>query len=290
MYQHIATHCNTLQHTATHCNTLQHTATHCNNVCVYILWITCMRSTKKLPRNGPTWSIEYFFYIHIHTRVAARNSNCCDRKRYYWWNIHIQKYLHTHSQRSNNECCERNRHFWWICIIHHTYTPTHTHLTALHIVAVCCSVLQCVAMCCSVLQCVAVCCSGLHGRSATKLKCVAMCCNVLQCAAVCCRVLQCVAACCSVLHWRDVAFHYAAGLHGGSATKFKRKGGAWGKRRRNNLCRWVSMCCSVLQCVALCCNVLQYVAVCCSEMMIRPICICIWDLCGTYIWDFAYGK
>jgi len=123
MYQHIATHCNTLQHTATHCNTLQHTATHCNNVCVYILWITCMRSTKKLPRNGPTWSIEYFFYIHIHTRVAARNSNCCDRKRYYWWNIHIQKYLHTHSQRSNNECCERNRHFWWICIIHHTYTP-----------------------------------------------------------------------------------------------------------------------------------------------------------------------
>ena len=45
-------------------------------------------------------------------------------------------------------------------------------LSALHRVAVCCSVLQCVAArCCSVLQCIVVCCS------------------VLQCAAVCCSLL-----------------------------------------------------------------------------------------------------
>jgi len=36
VYQHTATHCNTLQHTATHCNALRHThctATHCNTYC-----------------------------------------------------------------------------------------------------------------------------------------------------------------------------------------------------------------------------------------------------------------
>jgi len=38
-----------------------------------------------------------------------------------------------------------------------------------HLVAVCCSVLQCVAVCCSVLQCVAVCCSVLQR--------VAVCCS-----------------------------------------------------------------------------------------------------------------
>ena len=43
--------------------------------------------------------------------------------------------------------------------------------SALFLVAVYCSVLQCVSVCCSVLQCVAVCCS--------VLQCVAVCSSVL---------------------------------------------------------------------------------------------------------------
>jgi len=78
-----------------------------------------------------------------------------------------------------------------------------------HLVAVCCSVLQCVAVCCSVLQCVhlsPVASSRSYEQhdsfSCSVLQCVTVCGSVLQCVAVCCSVLQRVAVCCSV--WQCV--------------------------------------------------------------------------------------
>jgi len=53
-----------------------------------------------------------------------------------------------------------------------------------HVVAVCCSVLQCVAVCVHTPRCAS-------GRGNTDDH---SCCSVLQCVAVCCSVLQCVAA------------------------------------------------------------------------------------------------
>jgi len=74
-----------------------------------------------------------------------------------------------------------------------------------HVVAVCCSVLQCVAVCCSVLQCVAVCvhtprCVLGKGKSSDH-----SCCSVLQCVCTPCAVpwvevivmITVVAVCCS---------------------------------------------------------------------------------------------
>jgi len=83
-----------------------------------------------------------------------------------------------------------------------------------HIVAVCCSALQCDAVCCSVLQhralvqhssrlglCVATLLQYIAVRCSVLQR-VAVCCSELQhgvCVAVCCSDLQCVSVCCSVL-------------------------------------------------------------------------------------------
>jgi len=117
-------------------------------------------------------------------------------------------------------------------------------------VLVYCSVLQRDAVCCSVLQCVAAWCS--------VLQCVAVCCSVLQCVAVCCSVLQCVAVCCSVLQWKclqDTLWSSSNLLLCARCVA--------ARQCITTVCRfrYVTVYCSVLQCIAVCCSVLQCVAV-----------------------------
>jgi len=87
----------------------------------------------------------------------------------------------------------------------------------LQCVAVCCSVFVladilsgtiCVAVCYSALHYVAVCCSVFLEDTLAGAICVLVCCSMLQCVAVCFNVLQCVCpqrhsgrcnVCCSVL-------------------------------------------------------------------------------------------
>jgi len=129
------------------------------------------------------------------------------------------------------------------------------------------SVVQCltIAVCCSVLQCVAVCCSVLqlpptkNRLTGTRLiwRRRSSVLNVLrQCIAVCCSVFQFVAVCCSGTYQKQG------------------KGAAV-------CCKYVVVCCSVLQCAAVCCRVLQCAAVCCSVRQSVVVCCSVLQLAPT---------
>jgi len=120
-------------------------------------------------------------------------------------------------------------------------------------------VTQCVAVCCRALQCVA---SSVDGSEPARdmdkwlVQCVAACCSVLQSAAV---LSQCVAECCSVLTQPLMG----ANLH---ATRTLER---WSVLHCVAVCRsvlqvlqYVTVCCSVSQCVAVRCNALPHPLMC----------------------------
>jgi len=102
-----------------------------------------------------------------------------------------------------------------------------------------------------------------HAYTFDSMQCVALCCTVLQCVAVCCSVsciheslvyhtLQHTATHCRCMHDDSVCnTHIVCTMT---------------RHHMQRLCRYVAVCCSVLQCVAVCCSVLQCVTVCCSVL------------------------
>ena len=128
-------------------------------------------------------------------------------------------------------------------------------------------------MCCSVLQCVVVCCSVRkmwhHYLWRTRL----VCCNVWQCVAMHKKRIAtihaeldwCVAVCCGVRVRTRIPGHVQrCSLPRPQSVSCK--------------CRWMKMCCRVLQYVAVCSNV-------CADMSSRPL----YDIC-IYIYICVYMR
>ena len=174
----------------------------------------------------------------------------------------------------------------------HTHIYTYTHCSAFRMEDSCmCSVLQCVAACCSVLQCAAApVCSRLTPPPSH------VCCNTLQCASVWCSVLQCVVPCVAVrfsalqsvvarLH-RDTLQcntlqHIAT--HCNTQARLQRE-----KLPVHVSCKYVAVCCSVLQCVAVRCSALHCVAVPCRALQCVAVC-CSALQCATVL-SVCYGS
>jgi len=142
---------------------------------------------------------------------------------------------------------------------HESHCGPKTRVVKLHIVAVCCSMLQCVAVSCSELQCVAVSC-GRKTR-VVKLHIVTVCCSVLQCVAVCCSELWPKDACSKTTFskWDFVEMEYPVRAlpfrmwQKGTVMESSHESHCGPKTRVVKL-HIVAVCCSVLQCVAVSCS------------------------------------
>jgi len=199
--QHTTAHCNTLQYTATHCNTLQHTAAHCNTLQHPATHLTHICHTSTLGGQNERFHGCLCAAVASHSggyNTMQHTATHCNTLQHSATRCNTLTYLsHISALGKWNEQCQRMRRLFMcgsclalkftrsmmssaMCTWQHALQHLlQSNVGSLHLVCLCCGVLQCVAVCCS--------------PNVGSLHLVCLCFSVFQCGAVCCSVLQCVA-------------------------------------------------------------------------------------------------